>query len=76
MITYDSLFIGGAWVRPDSNARIDVLSASTGEPIGSVPGGTTADIDAAVAAARRAFASLNERHSHHGTRSRHPVCGA
>ena len=55
MITYDSLFIGGAWVRPDSNARIEVLSASTGEPIGSVPDGTTADIDAAVAAARQAF---------------------
>ena len=54
-ISYDSLFIGGEWVRPSSAARIDVTSASTEEPIGSVPEGQEADIDAAVAAARRAF---------------------
>ena len=36
-VSYDSLFIGGEWVRPSSDARIDVTSASTEEPIGSVP---------------------------------------
>ena len=30
-INYDSLFIGGEWVRPSSAARIDVTSASTEE---------------------------------------------
>jgi hypothetical protein len=55
MITYDALFIGGAWVQPNSDARIDVLSASTGEPIGSVPDGAIADIDTTVAASRQAF---------------------
>jgi aldehyde dehydrogenase (NAD+) len=54
-ISYDSFFIGGEWVRPSSAARIDVTSASTEEAIGSVPEAQEADIDAAVAAARRAF---------------------
>jgi len=55
LASYDSLFIGGEWIRPSSSARIDVTSASTEENIGSVPEGQEADVDAAVAAARRAF---------------------
>jgi aldehyde dehydrogenase (NAD+) len=53
--SYDSLFIGGEWVRPRSPATIQVRSASTGEPIGRAPEASEADADAAVAAARRAF---------------------
>ncbi len=52
---HDRLFIGGEWVKPSSGATIEVTSASTEEVIGSVPDGQEADIDAAVAAARRAF---------------------
>jgi len=52
---YDSLFIGGEWVAPSSDARITAVSASTEETIGSVPEAREADVDAAVAAARRAF---------------------
>ena len=55
LASYDSLFIGGEWVRPSSSARIEVTSASTEENIGSVPEAAEADVDAAVAAARRAF---------------------
>ena len=54
-VSYDSLFIGGEWVRPSFSNRIDVVSSSTEEPIGSVPEAAEADVDAAVAAARRAF---------------------
>ena len=54
-VSYDSLFIGGEWVPPSSAARIDVTSSSTEERIGSVPEAAEADVDAAVAAARRAF---------------------
>jgi len=54
-MNYDKLFIGGAWVAPSSVKRIDVRSASTEEPIGSVPEAQEADVDAAVTAARRAF---------------------
>ena len=55
LASYDSLFIGGEWVPPSSSARIEVTSASTEENIGSVPEAAEADVDAAVAAARRAF---------------------
>jgi aldehyde dehydrogenase (NAD+) len=48
-------FIGGEWVAPGGSTRIAVIAASTEEPAGSVPEGLPADIDAAAAAARRAF---------------------
>jgi acyl-CoA reductase-like NAD-dependent aldehyde dehydrogenase len=54
-IDSDKLFIGGGWVGPRGSERITAIAASTEEPIGSVPEGTDADIDAAVAAARAAF---------------------
>ena len=55
MTNDDTLFIGGEWVPPSSAATIEVRNASTGEVIGSVPEAAEADVDAAVAAARRAF---------------------
>jgi acyl-CoA reductase-like NAD-dependent aldehyde dehydrogenase len=55
MIESDKLFIGGEWVSPCGSDRITAIAASSEEPIGSVPEGTNADIDAAVAAARAAF---------------------
>jgi acyl-CoA reductase-like NAD-dependent aldehyde dehydrogenase len=55
MISSDEVFIGGEWVKPQGAERITVLAASTEEPVGSVPDGTDADMDAAVRAARAAF---------------------
>lgn len=55
MTGHDTLFIGGEWVSPSSAARIAVRNASTEEPIGETPEAAEADVDAAVAAARRAF---------------------
>jgi len=55
MKRYNQLFIGGQWLTPASAATIDVLSASTEEVIGSIPDASPADVDRAVAAARRAF---------------------
>lgn len=52
---HDRLFIGGDWVAPAGTGVIDVVNPSTEEPAGRVPDGTEADIDAAVAAARRAL---------------------
>ncbi|GAA1707291.1 aldehyde dehydrogenase [Fodinicola feengrottensis] len=52
---YEQMFIGGEWIRPSSAAVINVTSASTGEVIGTVAQAQEADVDAAVAAARRAF---------------------
>ncbi|MCU1691871.1 MAG: geoB2 [Frankiales bacterium] len=51
----DQLFIGGEWVSASAAARISVVSPATEAVIGSVPDGTEADMDKAVAAARRAF---------------------
>jgi aldehyde dehydrogenase (NAD+) len=55
MTSFDQLLIGGEWVAPASDRRIDVHSPATLEAVGSVPEATEADVDAAVAAARRAF---------------------
>ncbi|WP_067707046.1 aldehyde dehydrogenase [Nocardia yamanashiensis] len=58
-VDYGSLYIGGVWTRPSSERRIEAYSASTEELLGTVPAGGPADIDAAVAAARRAFDDPN-----------------
>ncbi len=52
---HEQLYIGGEWVNPASSKRIQVLGAATEEVIGSVPEGSEADIDRAVAAAQRAL---------------------
>jgi len=51
----DSFFIGGQWVAPATDRTFTLINASTEEAIGTVPEGTEADIDAAVASARKAF---------------------
>ncbi|MGV0044939.1 aldehyde dehydrogenase [Mycobacterium colombiense] len=55
MLTYDKLFIGGRWRSPQTDALIDVISPHTTEVVGRVPQAAPSDVDAAVAAARRAF---------------------
>ena len=54
-IDHDSFYIDGDWVKPATSARIDVIGANTGLSVGSVPEGSNADIDRAVAAARKAL---------------------
>ncbi|KMO82765.1 aldehyde dehydrogenase family protein [Mycolicibacterium chlorophenolicum] len=57
MPTYERplLFIDDQWVPPADNGLIDVVDPATETVIGHVPAGGAADVDAAVAAARRAF---------------------
>jgi len=54
---YDQLFIGGKWTAPATDQVIEVHNPATGEYVGKVPLATKADVDDAVAAARRAFDS-------------------
>jgi aldehyde dehydrogenase (NAD+) len=54
-IDYQTLYIGGEWVEPAASGRIDLISPSTEDQIGSVPEASQADVDRAVAAAREAF---------------------
>lgn len=53
-----TLYIDGQWVAPAATGTIDVVDPATEEVIGHVPGGSEADVDVAVAAARRAFDPL------------------
>lgn len=55
MTDYDKLYIGGKWVAPSTDQVLEVFSPATEERVGSVPVAGPQDIDAAVAAARRAF---------------------
>lgn len=48
-------FIGGAWHLPQSTETLDMISPITEQSILTLPGGGEADMDLAVAAARRAF---------------------
>jgi aldehyde dehydrogenase (NAD+) len=51
----DEFFIGGKWVKPSSDATIDVIDSSNEELYYSVAEAAPADISRAVAAARQAF---------------------
>jgi aldehyde dehydrogenase (NAD+) len=53
--TREHLFIGGEWVDPTGTDVIEIVSPHTEQVIGRVPHASPADIDRAVAAARRAF---------------------
>jgi aldehyde dehydrogenase (NAD+) len=52
-----AFYIGGTWAEPASRERLDVVSPSTEEPVGSVPVAVDDDIDRAVGAAHEAFTS-------------------
>jgi len=51
----DQLFIGGEWIAPSSSAKLNVIQPGTEELYLSVAEAQSADVDRAVAAARRAF---------------------
>ncbi len=57
MRDYRKFYIDGRWVDPDQPAELEVINPATDAPSGVISLGSTADVDAAVAAARRAFDS-------------------
>ncbi|GGZ51081.1 aldehyde dehydrogenase [Streptomyces bluensis] len=68
LVEHGQLFIGGELTDPLGEDVIEVVSPHTGAVIGRVPHASRADVDRAVAAARRAFdegpwprATLDER---------------
>jgi len=50
------VYYGGQWHKPKSGRQADSINPGTGEPLGPVADAGAADIDAAVAAAKAAFA--------------------
>ena len=53
-------YIGGQWVEPVSDATMPVLNPATEENMGAIALGNTADVDRAVAAAKRAFDTFSQ----------------
>eukprot|EP01025_Chloroclados_australasicus_P020577 TRINITY_DN2170_c0_g1_i1.p1 TRINITY_DN2170_c0_g1~~TRINITY_DN2170_c0_g1_i1.p1 ORF type:complete len:492 (+),score=74.67 TRINITY_DN2170_c0_g1_i1:291-1766(+) len=49
------LFIGGGWVPSKNGSRLPVINPSTGLKIGSIPAGSSGDVDNAVNAANLAM---------------------
>jgi aldehyde dehydrogenase (NAD+) len=56
MHAYDNLYINGQWVPSSGTGTLSVTDSATEEVIATVPDGSRSDVDAAVAAARAAFA--------------------
>jgi len=55
MRTYNKFYVNGEWVNPVGQGTSDVINPHTGEISARVPMGDVQDVDAAVAAAKRAF---------------------
>ncbi|MDJ0793342.1 MAG: aldehyde dehydrogenase family protein [Woeseiaceae bacterium] len=53
-------YIGGQWVDPVEPRTLDVVNPATEEVYGRISLGSAADVDKAVAAAKRAFASFSQ----------------
>ena len=56
-----AMYIGGKW-HQGSGPRLEVVNPSTAEPLATIPDGTAADLDAAVASARAGLAVWRETH--------------
>lgn len=53
-------YIDGEWILPDGRKTLEVINPATEKPCARISLGTAEDVDAAVAAARRAFARYSE----------------
>jgi aldehyde dehydrogenase (NAD+) len=55
----NKFYIDGAWVDPVNDATMPIMNPATATQIGTVSMGSAADVDRAVAAAKRAFATFS-----------------
>jgi aldehyde dehydrogenase (NAD+) len=53
--SFTQFYIDGRWVDPVEPRPLEVINPATEEPVGRISLGSAADVDRAVAAARRAF---------------------
>ena len=58
MVKYTKQFIDGEWVDSESADTIDVINPATEEVFQTVAAGNKADVDKAVAAAKKAYLSF------------------
>lgn len=59
MKSYLKHYVDGAWVESEGGRRHEVIDPSTEQPVSEITLGSAADVDRAVAAARRAFESFS-----------------
>ncbi|HEX4015192.1 MAG TPA: aldehyde dehydrogenase [Frankiaceae bacterium] len=52
---FDRLLVGSCWTDPATRDRLEISAPANGDQVGSAPHARPADVDKAVAAARRAF---------------------
>ena len=57
---YLKFYIDGAWVDPVKPKALDVINPATEEPMGTISVGSPADVNKAVAAAKRAFPGFSQ----------------
>ena len=55
-----SFYIDGEWVRPGGRKTLEVINPATEEPFAEIALGTEDDVNAAVAAAKRAFETYSQ----------------
>jgi aldehyde dehydrogenase (NAD+) len=53
-------YIDGAWVEPSTDTKRDVMNPATEQVAGTIAMGAQADVDAAVAAAKKAFVTFSQ----------------
>ncbi len=58
------LFINNQWVKPASGQYLESINPATGKPLAQVASANSADVDTAVAAARKAFGSWSKLPGH------------
>ncbi|HEY7832465.1 MAG TPA: aldehyde dehydrogenase family protein, partial [Ktedonobacterales bacterium] len=58
------LFIAGQWAAPDSGEYFETVNPATGKPLLRVAQAGAADVDAAVSAARAAYAAWSQTPGH------------
>ncbi|RAX37867.1 aldehyde dehydrogenase family protein [Rhizobium tropici] len=59
MSHYEQFYIDGEWIAPVNTMTMDVVNPATEEPFARIGSGSAADVDNAVAAAKRAFESFS-----------------
>ena len=60
MLDKRKFYIDGQWVDPIKANDLEVINPATEKPIAVISMGTAADIDRAVAAAKKAFATYSQ----------------
>ena len=60
MTDYRQFYIGGKWVNPARRNDYAVINPATEETVATISLGSAADVDAAVAAAKKAFPAYSE----------------